>query len=223
MSAGIAVEPTFNLFIPSYLAGSEAFAVRMPKTYGQIMLMRQPFTAGDVVKYRLQPQEFQGVEQNKQTDTGDRWARVIMSPVSTVSDADTINFIRATFTRAGLIPVDVRMQENKQLGTGTNFVRVGFDLTPNFSAYDLKPIASVKAPDGTTWYVKISKAFAAQFNIHDQCLGLFAKNAPPHLICTCGNRSSAGPSTSATQRAQAKAAFQERARKRAREDDDPFA
>lgn len=205
------------------MAGTETFVVRMPKTYGDIMLAGQPFTAGDAVKYRLQPQKFSGEEKNKQKDTGDRWARVIMSPVTTVSDAEAFNFVRVTFTRVGILPVDVRTLENKQMGTGTNFIRVGFDLTPNFHPSSLKPISSVQAPDGTIWHVKFSKAFAEQFHFHDQCLGLLSKNAPPHLLCTCSQKPSAGPSSTAAQRTQAKAAFQERARKRAREDDDPFA
>jgi len=223
VTAGLTVEPPFNLFIPTYLNGSESFAVRMPQTYGDIMLRRPQFTAGDTVKYRLQPQEFTGVEQNKQKDTGDRWARVIMSPVHSVSDADALNFVRATFTRVGILPVDIRILEDKQMGTATNQIRVAFDLTPNFNVSNLKAIASITAPDNTIWYVKTSKGFAAQFNIHDQCLGLLTRNAPPHLACLCSQRPSAGPSLTAAQRMQAKAAHQDRARKRAREDADPFA
>ena len=195
----------------------------MPQTYGNIILLRQPFTAGDTIKYRLQPQEFTGVEQNKPKDTGDNWARIIMSPVSTVSDSDALNLARSTFIRIGTSPVDVRMMEDKQMGTGTNFIRVGFDLTPNFNISNLKSIATIKAPDNTIWYVKVGKGFAEQFNIHDQCLGSFSRNAPPHLACQCSRIPSAGSSTSAAQRNKAKEAYQERARKRARDDADPFA
>ena len=55
MTAGFQNEPSFNLFIPSYVQSTESFVLRLPETYGRVLLTLQPFTAGDKVKYRLEP------------------------------------------------------------------------------------------------------------------------------------------------------------------------
>ena len=223
MNAGLKDEPPFGIFNPNYIAGTGSFVVRMPQTYGQIMLERLPFTAGDKVKYRLEPKEFTGTESRKQKDTGNAWARVTMSPVSTVSDAEALNFVRTTFARVGTSPVDVRFLDDKHTGTGTNLIRVGFEPLSNFNVANLKSISTITAPDGTVWHIRVSKEFAAQHHIHDHCMGLLSKNAPIHLACKCSQQPTAGPSSTAAQRMSAKVSYQERARKRAREDADPFA
>ena len=223
MTAGFQNEPSFNLFIPSYVQATESFVLRLPETYGRVLLTLQPFTAGDKVKYRLEPKAHIDKGKEKQKDTGYFWANVNVSAFSTLSDADAFNFVRASFLQVGLRAVDIRYLENKEMGTGSNTIRVGFDPEPNFNVYNMQKIATLKAPDNTTWYTKASREFAISHNIHDYCLGSLDKRAPDHLICKCSTNSSAGPSMSSAHRQAAKLSFQERARKRAREDADPFA
>ena len=44
MGAGLQNTPTFDMFFPSYIKDLEAFTVRMPSTYVQILLELRPFT-----------------------------------------------------------------------------------------------------------------------------------------------------------------------------------
>lgn len=213
------------MFAPRYIDGLEAFTVQMPSTYSKILLNIQPFTAGEgTAKYLLSPQVYVPPKQAKETQ-GDHWANVKISPTSTVSDNDTLQFIRAAFSRAGLNAVNLKIMEDKKLGTRTNIIRVGFNASERFDPRNLKPtLARLQAPDNTTWYTQFSKTAADQFHIHDRCLGLTSDRAPLHVRCACSTLdSSAGPSTSLASRQAALQGYQARALKRAREEPDPFA
>ena len=47
------------MFFPTYINELEAFTVRMPSTYVEILLSVRPFTCGDVVKFLLEPREYE--------------------------------------------------------------------------------------------------------------------------------------------------------------------
>ena len=55
MTAGLRKAPTFDMFSPSYIKDLESFTVRMPTTYVHILLQSRPFSAGDVIKFLLEP------------------------------------------------------------------------------------------------------------------------------------------------------------------------
>ena len=72
------------------------------------------------------------------------------------------------------------------------------------------------------WYTHISKKASIKLGVCHRCLGIMNTKAPIHLICKCADAPSGQPS-SATHRAKAREAYQARALKRAREEQDPFA
>ena len=214
------------MFFPSYINELEAFTVRMPSTYVQILLeLGRPFTCGDVVKFLLQPREYERKGKDKKQDTGDFWAHVSIHPHSVMSQADMFSFIKAQFFRVALNPVSIEPHTDKNKGgTGTNKIRVGFLPTEAFDMRNLKSLHELTAPDGFFMHTRISNKAALQFNVHDSCLGVKDKRQHWMVRCNCGDDdfkkagSSSGPS-----RAKAAETYQQRALKRAREEPDPFA
>ena len=129
------------MFFPSYINELEAFTVRMPSTYVQILLELRPFTCGDVVKFLLQPREYERKGKDKKQDTGDFWAHVSIHPHSVMSQADMFSFIKAQFFRVALNTVNIEPNTDKNKGgTGTNKIRVGFLPTEAFDVRNLKSL-----------------------------------------------------------------------------------
>jgi hypothetical protein len=225
MGAGLKNTPTFDMFFPTYINDLEAFTVRMPSTYVEILLTLKPFTCGDIVKFLLEPREYERKGKDKKQDTGDFWAHVSMHPHSVMSQADIFAFIKNQFWRVALNPVSIEPHTDKNKGgTGTNKIRVGFLPTEAFDVRNLKTLHELTAPDGFFMHTRISNKAGLQFNVHETCLGVKDKRAHWTIRCNCGDDefakagSSSGPS-----RAKAAEAYQQRALKRAREDADPFA
>ena len=223
MAAGLKHAPEFNMFGPKYIFDLDGFAVRMSATYVQILLTLQPFTAGDIVKFQLTPKEYLKQEKAKKADTGDFWGHVTISATTTMPESEILAFIQSQFIRVHLNPVNVETREEKTLGTAMNQVCVGFLPTEAFDVRNLKSLAKLTAPDGSLWYTQIGKGAATKLGVHHYCLGIQSTRAPMHLQCNCSETKSTGQATSAAHRAKATLAFQQRALKRAREEDDPFA
>ena len=211
------------MFGPKYIFDLDGFVVRMPAMYVEILLTVRPFTAGDIVKFQLTPKEYYKKEKSKKPDTGDFWGHVTVSATSTLKDTEIMSFIKSQFVRVHLNPVNVEWREEKLLGTATNQVRVGFLPTETFDNRNLKSLAKLSAPDGSMWYTQFGKGAATKLGVHHYCLGIQNSRAPVHLQCCCSDTKSAAQATSAAQRGKATAAYQKRALKRAREEEDPFA
>ena len=224
MTAGLRKAPTFDMFSPSYIKDLESFTVRMPTTYVHILLQSRPFSAGDVIKFLLEPKVYDQQGKDKKTDTGDFWAHVSIHPHSVMTQADMFAFIKSQFWRVALNPVNVEAHKDKKSGAGTNKIRVGFLPTERLDVRNLKSLHELKAPDGFTMYTRFSNIGAKQFGIHPDCLGILSDQPRFfHFRCNCGDKPKQAGSSSGADRAKAKAAFQERALKRAREEPDPFA
>ena len=224
MSVGLRNTPEFDMFTPHFISDSKSFSVRMPTSYAQILLTLKPFTCGDVVKYQLQPKESEHKSKSKKVDTGDFWAHVHIHPFSVIPQNEAMAFIKAQFLRVQLNPVAIEPHKEKQSGTGTNKIRVGFLPMETFDPRNLKPLAKFTAPDGSLWYTHMAKIGAQQLGVHHKCLGIQSSRAPFHIRCNCGDdQKKANQSTSAAHRAKATEAYQQRALKRAREEEDPFA
>ena len=213
------------MFTPNYINDIEGFVVRMPSTYVSILLTAEPFTAGDVIKFRLQPKVYTDSKSKAKVDTGDYWAHVIIHPTSAVHESDVIPFVKSHFSRAHLNPVDVTILVDRNTGAGLNKVRVAFLPMDTFDPRNLKTLAKLAAPDGKIWHTQLSKGAAYRFNVCLNCLGM--KNTPRSLPlsiqCGCSDMKSVNTGSTAAQRATAREQYQRRALKRAREAADPFA
>ena len=60
-----------------------------------------------------------------------------MSALSLIDEEHTLSFIKAQFIRVNLNPVEIALQEEKKLGTGTNKYRVSFLPGPDLDVRNL--------------------------------------------------------------------------------------
>ena len=210
------------MFTPNYMFDLEAFVVRMPTTYSAILLDSPSFTCGDDIKYHVQPKEFVSNNKRKLTDTGDYWGHVHVSALSLIDEEHTLSFIKAQFIRVNLNPVEVTLQEDKKLGTGTNKYRVSFLPGPDLDVRNLITLGELRAPDGNIWYTHLSKGAATKLGVCLNCLGIESTRAPFHVQCKCSGQKSSGQAGSSAHRARARKEHQARALRRAQKDD-PFA
>ena len=132
MVTGLRHAPTFDMFFPTFIKDLESFTVRMPTTYVQILLTARAFTAGDDIKFQLQPRAYDQQGKIKKADTGDFWAHVSIHPHSVLPQADAFAFLKSQFSRVSLNPVNIEPHKDKKSGTGTNKIRVGFLPMDNF-------------------------------------------------------------------------------------------
>ena len=210
------------MFSPNYINDLGAFVVRMPSTYALILLDIEPFTAGADIKFRLEPKQYEDSKSKQKIDTGDYWAHVLIHPTSLVPEADAIAFIKSQFIRVNLNPVNIDFSTDRKMGAGNNKVRVGFLPADNFDPRNLKTMAKMTAPDGKIWYVRISKGAAERFHVCLRCLGISSARVAFNIQCECSSTPGTNQGTAA-QRASARASYQSRALKRAREEADPWA